>query len=52
MASYTNWFIRYTLDVSSLNGVDPNAQPPIASRTYKRNNTECSEITFLYYNTW
>jgi hypothetical protein len=36
MASYTNWFIRYTLDVSSLNGVDPNAHPPIASRICNR----------------
>ena len=39
IASYTNWFIRYTLDVSSLNGVDPNAHPPIASRI-------CNRVTY------
>ncbi|KAI9587058.1 hypothetical protein GQX74_002905 [Glossina fuscipes] len=35
MASYTNWFVRNTLDVSSLNGVEPNAQPPIANNICK-----------------
>lgn len=35
MASYTNWFILKTLLVSSLNGEEPNAQPPMASKICK-----------------
>uniref|UniRef100_A0A182VIA0 Uncharacterized protein n=1 Tax=Anopheles merus TaxID=30066 RepID=A0A182VIA0_ANOME len=48
IASYTNWFMRNTFEVSSLNGVDPNAQPPIASRICRSGFFSRSAITSSY----